>query len=313
MFISESNQRTLRENQLKIRMAHKTKTQWHPAFCSAMKLELAEDKKYLEYTNEYNLTKKPLQIDLLIIKKISNHHVKNQIGKIFRGHNLIEYKSSEDQLNLDTFIKVIGYACLYKASERRVGEIKLEDITITLIRESYPRKLFKWFKKRGFKVEERYKGIFYVTRFEEFQIQILVAGKLSKENQKWLTLLNQKLGKEDAERAVSQSNRLTQKDEKELADSVLQVAISENEEVFYGVKKEEDGMCEALRKLMEPEINEMKAAAIAEGLATGIAEGRAEGRAEAEAELNGVIQAMSLEIEELKKQISVLLQKADAV
>ena len=198
-----------------------------------------------------------------------------------------------------------------------MGEIKVEDITVTLIRERYPRKLFKWLRKRGFKIEERYKGIFYVTRFEEFQIQILVAGKLSKENQKWLTLLNRKLEKKDAERAVSQSNRLTKKDEKELADSVLQVAISENEEVFYGVKKEEEGMCEALRKLMEPEINEMKAIAIAEGIAAGRAEGkaegRAEGRAEAENELGSIIESLRLEIEELKKQINTLRQAKSVV
>ena len=159
-------------------MGQKSKTQWHPAFCSAIKLELAADKEYLEYTNEYNLGKKPLQIDLLIIKKMAKHHVKNEIGKIFRKYNLFEYKSAKDGLNIDTFVKVIGYACLYKASERYVGEIELEDITISLIRETYPKKLFQWLKKRGFKVEEHYNGIFYVSRFSGAQIQIIVAGKL---------------------------------------------------------------------------------------------------------------------------------------
>ena len=44
-------------------------TQWHPAFCSAIKLELAENKEDLDYISEYNINTKPLQMDLLVIKK----------------------------------------------------------------------------------------------------------------------------------------------------------------------------------------------------------------------------------------------------
>ena len=45
------------------------KKQWHPAFCAAIELELKEDKEVLYYEREHNLSKKPLQIDLLVIKK----------------------------------------------------------------------------------------------------------------------------------------------------------------------------------------------------------------------------------------------------
>ena len=40
--------------------------QWHPAFCSAVELELREYKKYLTYEREHNLGRMPLKIDLLI-------------------------------------------------------------------------------------------------------------------------------------------------------------------------------------------------------------------------------------------------------
>ena len=48
---------------------------------------------------------------------------------------------------------------------------------------------------------------------------------------------------------------LTKESEKRHGDSVLQVAVQENEEAFNKIK-EEGNMCEALRKLMEPEIKE---------------------------------------------------------
>lgn len=310
-------------------MSKERKTQWHPAFCSAIKLELSADKKYLEYTNEYNLSNKPLQIDLLIIKKAKSYQIKNEIGKLFRVHNIVEYKSPQDSLSVNTFLKVIAYACLYKINEKRMDEIRLRDITLTFVRESFPHKLVKWLKHNGYVVEERYKGIFYVIKRNVFPIQIVVTGRLPKDNQKWLTLLNQNLDEEDAERAIAQTNVLSEKDEKDFADSVLQVAVAENRRVFNETKEEDDNMCEALRELMEPEFNEMKAAAIAEGLAEGRAEGRAEGlakgraegraegimegRMEAEAEMQEIIEMMRRENEVLKAQISELLEGKKAL
>lgn len=39
--------------------------QWHPAFVSAMNLELLENREDLVFEREYNLNTKPLEIDLL--------------------------------------------------------------------------------------------------------------------------------------------------------------------------------------------------------------------------------------------------------
>ena len=60
---------------------------------------------------------------------------------------------------------------------------------------------------------------------------------MASQNQQWLTLLNSDLEQDDVERFVKQNNRLQRKDEKELADSVLQVAMTENREVFEETKK----------------------------------------------------------------------------
>ena len=98
-------------------MSGKTeKLQWHPAFCAATELELRQDLDVLELIPEYNLSKKPLQIDLVIIKKMDwKRTLQNEIGHIMRGHNILEYKGPGDELTIDSFFKVIGYASLYKA------------------------------------------------------------------------------------------------------------------------------------------------------------------------------------------------------
>ena len=242
-------------------MSKELRTQWHPAFVSAMKLELIEDAEYLDYTSEYNLNTKPLEMDLLIVKKEKDVEIKNEIGKIFRRHNIVEYKSPDDSMNLNTYMKVIAYACLYKAYENRVDEIELSEITITMVREKKPIKLFQWFVKNGYQIEEVFKGIYYVTGDNQFLTQIIVSKDLSKNNQKWLTLLSRELSKTDAKRVVSQLEALTEESEKKHGDSVLQVAVQENEEIFNKIR-EEGKMCEALMKLMESEVNEVVGKAV---------------------------------------------------
>ena len=193
---------------------------------------------------------------MLIIKLAGDIKIENDIGRIFRTHNIVEYKSPDDSMNEDTFLKVYGYACLYKAQEKNVNDIPLEDISITLVRKGYPRKLFGWMEAHSYEVIEQYPGIYYVYREDDFPIQIIVSKYLSKENQKWLTLLDGGLSKNDAQRAIVQSNELLKGYERAYADSLLQVVVKENEDVFDEIKKEDEKMCEALRKLMEPEFNE---------------------------------------------------------
>ncbi len=161
---------------------------------------------------------------------------------------------------------MIGYACIYKASEKHVGDIELDDISITMVRERYPRKLFSWLKKNKFTIHEKYPGIFYIMKNADLQIQIIVSKRLSPKSQTWLTLLNDNLDVDNAKRAIRQADGLQHKDEKEYADSVLQVAITENRRIFERMKEEGDQiMCEALKELMKPELTEATEKAIQQG------------------------------------------------
>lgn len=133
------------------------KLQWHPAFCSALRLELLEDAENLEFTDEFQLTEKPLQIDCTVVKVKRDCKIKNEIGKIFRKHNIFEYKSPKDELNIDTFYKAVAYACLYKVLPNHVDEIQAEEITITLIRDRKPVKLLQKLSSDGYECRKENK------------------------------------------------------------------------------------------------------------------------------------------------------------
>ena len=69
----------------------KTEVQWHPGFYGAAELELILNREELEFLREYNLSKEPLRMDLLIIKKLSDVPIENEIGRIFKKYNIVEY------------------------------------------------------------------------------------------------------------------------------------------------------------------------------------------------------------------------------
>ena len=93
----------------------KTKaTYWHPAFFADIQIELKEDADNLVFESEHQLSKKPMQIDVLIIKKEKDRPVKKNIGRIFRKHNIVEYKRPGRSLGVDDFYKVYGYTCFWR-------------------------------------------------------------------------------------------------------------------------------------------------------------------------------------------------------
>ena len=94
---------------------HRDKIQWHPGFYGAAELEFRANSDNLTFIQEYSLSKEPLRADLLVIRKEPNAQIVNEIGKIFKGHNIIEYKSPDDGLTIDDFYKAAAYACLYKS------------------------------------------------------------------------------------------------------------------------------------------------------------------------------------------------------
>jgi hypothetical protein len=68
-------------------------------------LEFRYNKDDLEFQREYNLSKEPIRVDLLVVKKIGRAWIKNEIGCIFKKHNILEYKSHGDAMSIDDYFK----------------------------------------------------------------------------------------------------------------------------------------------------------------------------------------------------------------
>ena len=233
-----------------------TKIQWHPGFVAAMDLEFKENRADLIYEKEYNLSTKPLEIDLLVIKKEPYVQIVNEIGKLFRGHNIVEYKSPEDHLDIDVFYKAGAYGSLYKAFGETVDERPADEITITIIRDAKPEGLFGYFEKHGIRVTNPYRGIYYVLDEVLFPTQIIVGKELEQKGHAWIKALSDGIQKQEMWELLERISRLTHKFDRELADSVLEVSIRANRQVVEELRGG-DKMCKALLEIMEPEINKI--------------------------------------------------------
>ena len=265
------------------------KLQWHPAFCSALRLELLEDAENLEFTDEFQLTEKPLQIDCTVVKVKRDCKIKNEIGKIFRKHNIFEYKSPMDELNIDTFYKAVAYACLYKVLPNHVNEIPAEEITITLIRDRKPVKLLGELEKSGYGYKKEAAGIYYVNG-AMFPMQIIESSELDVDMHVQLKALTNRLEESLMRQYLLQVSTFEGR-EKNLADIVLQVIVNSNMEKVREWKGSEQTMCEALRVLMKEELKEERVAGLREGRLEGQREGQREGQIRAYASLvqDGII------------------------
>ena len=223
--------------------------QWHPAFFAGIQIELEEEREKLIFENEHQLSTKPMEIDVLVIKKHSDVHIQKNIGRIFRGHNIVEYKSPEDSFSINDFYKVYGYACFYKSDTETVDAIRADDITITFVVKQFPREMLKKLQRtRNLQVVKFDEGIYHISG-DIFPIQIIHTAKLSKENNFWLrNLTNDLKAKEDAQNLL---DRYSERQQENLYQSVMDVIVKANIELF----EEVDDMCDALMEIVKPKVD----------------------------------------------------------
>lgn len=170
---------------------------------------------------------------------------------LFKGHNIVEYKSPEDHLNIDTFYKAGAYASLYKSYGETVDEIKADDATVSLVREVKLEGLFKYFEEHQYSITNPYSGVYYVRGAVLFPTQIIVTKELEQDTHIWLRALSDRIGKQDMTKLLERISRLTEKGDRELADSVLEVSIQANKQILEELIGD-DSMSQALLEIMEP-------------------------------------------------------------
>ncbi len=247
------------------------KLQWHPAFQSALQIELAKDRPYLEFLPEYSLMRKPMQVDVLIRKK-EGYSCQGKLARFFRGHNIIEYKNPNDYFSVNDFYKIMSYAGNYQAEMGGSLSVRPDDITLTVICGRYPREMLRHLRERfAVRARKAYKGIYYIEKGLLFPLQIVLNVSLDPEEFIWLSRLRSDLEMERDIDVLAREYRGREKDP--LYETVMEFITRANRERYEEAK----GMCNALRELFAEELKEASEQGMAKGVAQGISQGSAGG------------------------------------
>ena len=241
------------------------RTRYHYGFYAAMKVCYDLLKARVTYEQEKQLGEDPIRLDFLIIKKDNDVILHDPIGEFFRAVNLFEYKSPEDGLSIDDFYKAQGYGLIYKGYDRKVNELPIEEMTLTLVRHSYPRELMRMLKKIGFIIDEPYNGIYRVEGKVSIPVQIVVSSRLTDGEYDGLQLLAEGCTKEAvlhyAEKAVASEDENI----KTNAGTVISICLDINEELGSQLK-EEGTMNETIRRIFKEAFDLERQNGINEGI-----------------------------------------------
>ena len=271
----------MKERRQETFMGKESDIQWHLGFCAAMELELREYADKLEFHREYPLSRKPLLIDLLVVEKTDDFEITNDIGQIFQKHNIMEYKSENDTLNEDTYFKVMAYAYLYKSSEKHIGDIDINSVTVTFVRERKPEKLLRWFSDNNYKVYEKTRGIYYVEKDGFIKTQVVVTAEVGEKEHIFLKTLKRGLRRSTVDNFLDEAFGLHEPFEKDCINSLLGIMVSSNQELFDSIKNGGTGiMNEVLREFFKDEIKANEEQAMKKGIEQGIEQGIERGRIE---------------------------------
>jgi hypothetical protein len=223
--------------------ADEERISWHPAFFEAIQMELDEYSEYLEFVSEYQLTTEPLRIDVAIIKKSRDVEIKKNIAAIFRKENIVEYKSPDDYVSVDDFDLVYAYALLYKS----INKLDIRDLTVTFVESRYPREVIEYLENvRGYTVEEKWPGIYYVRR-DIIPIQIIDSRRLSADENIWLKDLDNRLGAAEMREITAEALR---RGKVARIKAYFDVIMRANREIFEEVARM-SGNAKSLDKILE--------------------------------------------------------------
>lgn len=225
---------------------------WHSGFYAAAKFEFRNEP--FSFEREYPLNKMPICIDVLISSK-PDYVSENDIARIFRRVNIIEYKSPKDELTYVQFFKTLSYASLYIGNDI-AADILPKDVTMSIFRDTYPKALLEYLKANGYEVEQYKPGIYYIKGNVPFQTQIVATSRLGNMEHLALKMLTKKLNADEATAFINIAKELQNEADKDNVDAVLQISVNANSKTYDDIRRRNPNMCQALRELMKEELME---------------------------------------------------------
>ena len=278
---------------------------WHPAFVAGIELMLWPYWDQITFAEEIALGQPPFKADMLVKKKDSSLNLTPQLFQHFLQHNLLEFKSVHDKLTIEDYFKIQAYPCFYISRGNEDGErIKGNTVTMTILRESKPQKMFADLVEIGAEIQEAGTGIYLIEGPAVVPTYLVVIRELPPGDNAALRSLKHKALFEDVRTFFSLSSDNVDETKQETMQSKMQTlvfAILKANPEYAHLVREDVIMDEEMRLILKDYFDEKWNDGYQQGMDQGIEIGRKES-AEKMEKLSG-------EIAKLKQTLADVLQR----
>ncbi|MBR2216144.1 MAG: hypothetical protein IJ849_10375 [Selenomonadaceae bacterium] len=150
---------------------------------------------------------------------------------------------------------------MYKSNDRKINELPISEITLTLVRHRYPREMIKALEKDGFAVTSEAPGIYKIDGRISITTQLVVTSQLPANEYTGLKLLVGGCTEEDVKAYSRKAIASNDENIKEHASSVIEVCLKANKKIT-AVLREENAMDAVIARIFKPEIDKAAQRAI---------------------------------------------------
>ena len=226
---------------------------WHAWFYALLRITFH---KYptVDILREVMLGVQAPRADFIVIVEDQKLNLGLKIFSFFRKHDILEFKSPDDELNMFTLWKGVGYVSFYLNDVKEKGKyIDMSEITLSFFREAKPVKLFS---QLGDCVEKgSADGIYYIKNWEvNIPIQVVVTGELKGEEYAGFRAISRKPKEDDVLAFMKEHGN-----DKEIASFVKAFGdgVSKvDSDLMEEIKGRYPEMGKTLMQIMQPEIDE---------------------------------------------------------
>lgn len=239
------------------------RSDWHVGFEALLRLKTYKYKGVTIQT-EREIGMDAPRTDYVILMDDETEVFEDEVFRIFRKTNILEYKNPNDSLNRRVIHKIIGYAHLLIGTAEHEGDMPEEDVTLSIFRSAENPELWKEMEMAGELVRTEIPGIYRVTGVTKLPFQIVITGELQGDEYAAYRALTEKADRADVERIVEDLEKETDNRIQEYYGKLLSLIAEKNPKVFEEMRRDKrmdykfPGLMKVFREDVDKEVNEAK-------------------------------------------------------
>ena len=231
------------------------RSDWHAGFEVLLRIEAHKFGDRVQIRTEHLLGAEPPRADFVVLIDEDGLLSNKAIFRIFRKHNICEYKNPHDALNERVIRKGCGYLNFYIGMAEHEGDVPSGQVTLSIFRARKPEKLFQEMVEKGQLKEDATKGIYHVKGIIDLPFQIVITSELKGPEYAAYRALTDHASETDVEQVIREGSWETDSAMQEHYRIFLDFVARKNPDVIERIRRDK-AMAAVWMDIFKDEIDE---------------------------------------------------------